>query len=136
LQYKPLIDSRHRDPGFLNPPISSSEAFISLHYSGVTTTDNHLQGSSILSTLTAHPSFTQIHAYTRSELPISEKLKPISNSDTSTWASSYPKDTPILFSGLGTTRAAAGGLENQRRVDHDLNLDIVTATLSTATLTR
>jgi uncharacterized protein YbjT (DUF2867 family) len=29
---------------------------------------------------------------------------------------------PIFFSSLGTTKAAAGGLENQRKIDFDLNL--------------
>ncbi|KAK9463279.1 uncharacterized protein V1516DRAFT_667333 [Lipomyces oligophaga] len=40
---------------------------------------------------------------------------------------SLPSNTKILFSGLGTTRAAAGGIENQRKIDYDLNLEIAKA---------
>lgn len=36
----------------------------------------------------------------------------------------HPK---IMFSGLGTTRADAGGLENQRKIDYDLNLELAKA---------
>ena len=32
-----------------------------------------------------------------------------------------------MFSGLGTTRAAAGSLEAQRKIDYDLNLDLAKA---------
>lgn len=33
----------------------------------------------------------------------------------------------VFFSGLGTTRAAAGGVEAQRKIDVDLNLDLAKA---------
>lgn len=33
----------------------------------------------------------------------------------------------IFYSGLGTTRAIAGGLENQRKIDHDLNIALARA---------
>ena len=36
----------------------------------------------------------------------------------------HPK---IMFSGLGTTRAAAGSLEGQRKVDYDLNMELAKA---------
>tara|TARA_R110002003_G_scaffold3_16_gene91 strand:+ start:2457 stop:2933 length:477 start_codon:yes stop_codon:yes gene_type:complete len=32
-----------------------------------------------------------------------------------------------MFSGLGTTKAGAGGLENQRKIDYDLNLELAKA---------
>jgi uncharacterized protein YbjT (DUF2867 family) len=32
-----------------------------------------------------------------------------------------------MFSGLATTRAAAGGLDNQRKIDYDLNLELAQA---------
>jgi uncharacterized protein YbjT (DUF2867 family) len=32
-----------------------------------------------------------------------------------------------MFSGLATTRAAAGGLDNQRKIDYDLNLELAKA---------
>ncbi|KAK9368311.1 hypothetical protein V1509DRAFT_623714 [Lipomyces kononenkoae] len=51
----------------------------------------------------------------------------VSNIVTADISGSIPKTTKILFSGLGTTRAAAGGFENQYKVDHDLNLEIAKA---------
>lgn len=33
-------------------------------------------------------------------------------------------DNSILFCALGTTRAKAGGIENQRKIDHDLPIAI------------
>jgi uncharacterized protein YbjT (DUF2867 family) len=33
----------------------------------------------------------------------------------------------IFFSGLGTTKAAAGSIEAQRKIDYDLNLDLAKA---------
>lgn len=91
-----------------------------------------LVGSNILSQLLAHPSVTSVHAYTRRSLPnpsSSTKLHPLESTDTSTWASLLPTSPApnVFFSGLGTTRAAAGGLENQRKIDYDLNLDLARA---------
>lgn len=43
--------------------------------------------------------------------------------DSSNWPSQFPGSNSELFiSALGTTRAAAGGFENQRKIDYDLNL--------------
>jgi uncharacterized protein YbjT (DUF2867 family) len=33
----------------------------------------------------------------------------------------------VFFSGLGTTKATAGGVEAQRKIDHDLNLELAKA---------
>ncbi|KAF2825320.1 NAD dependent epimerase/dehydratase family protein-like protein [Ophiobolus disseminans] len=89
-------------------------------------------GASILTYLLAHPSFTAIYAYARRDLPnfaASTKLNPITSSDTSQWASIFPREMhpKIMFSGLGTTRAAAGSVEAQRKVDYDLNMELATA---------
>ncbi|KAF2472517.1 NAD dependent epimerase/dehydratase family protein-like protein [Lindgomyces ingoldianus] len=91
-----------------------------------------LVGSNILSQLLAHPSFSSVYAYTRRELSnptASTKLTPLSSTDSSTWPSLFPTaPTPtIFFSGLGTTRGQAGGLENQRKIDLDLNYDLAKA---------
>lgn len=56
----------------------------------------------------------------------SSKLHSIIDSDSSKWASQIsslkPDEVPqIFFSSLGTTKAKAGGLENQRKIDFDLN---------------
>ncbi|KAH8722914.1 NAD dependent epimerase/dehydratase family protein-like protein [Phaeosphaeriaceae sp. PMI808] len=89
-------------------------------------------GSSILATILAHPFFSSVYAYSRRDLPnptASTKLNPITSTDTSQWASAFPREsTPcILFSGLATTRADAGSLQGQRKVDYDLNLEIAQA---------
>ncbi|KFZ18296.1 hypothetical protein V502_04163 [Pseudogymnoascus sp. VKM F-4520 (FW-2644)] len=50
--------------------------------------------------------------------------------DSAKWAASISAITPpadIFFSGLGTTRAAAGGFDNQRKIDYDLNLEAAQA---------
>lgn len=68
-----------------------------------------------------------IYAYSRKELPISEKLKPLVSKDSSSWPRQYPSGAEIFFSGLGTTRAAAGGFENQKKIDLDLNMELAKA---------
>jgi uncharacterized protein YbjT (DUF2867 family) len=50
--------------------------------------------------------------------------------DSAKWAGSIASITPapeIFFSSLGTNRAAAGGFENQRKIDYDLNLEAAQA---------
>ncbi|KAF1817639.1 NAD dependent epimerase/dehydratase family protein-like protein [Eremomyces bilateralis CBS 781.70] len=89
-----------------------------------------LVGSFILDTLTSLPAIKQIYAYTRRDLPTSSpNVTSLTSSDPSTWPSSFPTTpVPQLFlSGLGTTRAAAGSLENQRKIDLDLNLALAKA---------
>jgi hypothetical protein len=96
---------------------------------------NLTKGSHILSQLLSHPSITSVHAYARRELPNptnSTKLHALSSTDTSTWTSLFPTNPAprIFFSGLGTTRAAAGGVEAQRKIDLDLNYDLARAAKS------
>lgn len=47
----------------------------------------------------------------------------------------YPEDADVFISGLGTSRAAAGGVENQRKIDHDLNLGLAKAAKKAGTKT-
>ncbi|KNG50831.1 d-3-phosphoglycerate dehydrogenase [Stemphylium lycopersici] len=101
---------------------------------GLVLTHFPTQGSNILTTLLAHPSFSTIHAYTRRPLPNpagSTKLQPITNSDSSQWPSHYPSSASpppqAMFSALGTTRAQVGSVEAQRAIDHDLNLSLAQA---------
>lgn len=49
------------------------------------------------------------------------------STDSASWPSQYPRDAEILFSGLATTRAQAGGFDNQYKIDHDLNLELAKA---------
>jgi hypothetical protein len=80
----------------------------------------------MLTVLSQSPSITAIHAYTRKTLS-TPKTVPLSSSDSSAWPSLYPSSAQIFFSGLATTRAIAGGFENQRKIDFDLNLALATA---------
>ncbi|KAF2029819.1 NAD dependent epimerase/dehydratase family protein-like protein [Setomelanomma holmii] len=89
-------------------------------------------GSLILANLFAHPSFSAVYAYTRRDLPnptASTKLNSIVSADTTRWGSLFPRELApkIMFSGLGTTKAGAGSLENQRKIDYDLNLELAKA---------
>ncbi|KAH0405113.1 NAD dependent epimerase/dehydratase family protein-like protein, partial [Aureobasidium melanogenum] len=84
-----------------------------------------LVGGNIYSILSSHPSVSALYAYARKNLPTtSANVHPLISSDSSTWASLYPQASSIFFSALGTTRAAAGGVANQRKIDHDLNLEL------------
>lgn len=86
------------------------------------------QGSQILSTLLAHQSFSSVSAYARRKLPTeSPKLTSLEAKDSETWPSIYPKGSSIFLSALGTTRAAAGSVEAQRKIDLDLNLALAKA---------
>ncbi|KAF2250341.1 NAD dependent epimerase/dehydratase family protein-like protein [Trematosphaeria pertusa] len=89
-------------------------------------------GSHILSTLLTHPSISAVYAYARRDVPnptASPKLFPLTSTDTSTWASQFPRELHprVFFSALGTTRSAAGSVEAQRKIDVDLNLELAKA---------
>ncbi|PYH35078.1 uncharacterized protein BO87DRAFT_434624 [Aspergillus neoniger CBS 115656] len=87
-----------------------------------------LVGSHILTTLLAQPSISTVHAYTRKDIPAANpKLTAIHNKDSTTWSSLFPNNTHIFFSALGTTLAQAGSLENQRKIDLNLNLELAQA---------
>ena len=96
---------------------------------------DNLQGGHIYTTLSKHAAVNTIYAYSRKELPISEKLKPLISKDSASWPAQYPKGADLFISGLGTTRAVAGGLENQRKIDYDLNLDLAKAAKEAGTKT-
>jgi len=87
-----------------------------------------LVGSNILSILSTLPTISNISLLARRDpKTTSEKIQPIIEADSSKWASRIPEvkpTPPIFFSALGTTRAQAGGLENQRKIDLDLNVEL------------
>lgn len=88
-------------------------------------------GANILSTLLGLDSISAVHTISR-RAPTREgaKLNAHIEADTSKWTSSLSTITPppdVLFSSVGTTRAAAGGIANQWKIDHDLNVDIAKA---------
>ncbi|KAI7519824.1 hypothetical protein KC316_g20021, partial [Hortaea werneckii] len=86
-----------------------------------------LIGHNILDTLCDLPNFDLVHAFSRKELPTKAKLNPLVNSDSSNWPSEFPKSSQLFISALGTTRGNAGGFENQRKIDYDLNLALAKA---------
>ncbi|KAK4453884.1 protein FMP52, mitochondrial [Podospora aff. communis PSN243] len=87
-----------------------------------------LVGSNILTTLLSSPNVSTVQTISRrAPKATPPKLNAILEPDTSIWksrlASLSPKPTTV-FSALGTTRAAAGGIANQWKIDHDLNVEL------------
>ncbi|KAM5346622.1 hypothetical protein ACJ41O_009627 [Fusarium nematophilum] len=93
-----------------------------------------LVGSNILSTLLALESYNPVNTITRrAPKATSPRLNAVVDSDTAKWAGILSGLTPtpsVVFSALGTTRAAAGGLANQWKIDHDLNIELAKAAKS------
>ncbi|EFX02755.1 NAD dependent epimerase dehydratase family protein [Grosmannia clavigera kw1407] len=102
-----------------------------------------LVGGHLLTALLALDGFGLVHTITR-RVPVqaassdAKKLDAIVEPETAKWVdrlqalgnkdeaskSTFPS---LVFSALGTTRAQAGGLANQWKIDHDLNVDIARA---------
>jgi uncharacterized protein YbjT (DUF2867 family) len=87
------------------------------------------QGSHILSTLLSSTKFTNVYAYSRRKLSESPKLQTIESSESETWPSLFPASAKaqVFISALGTTKAQAGSIEAQRKIDFDLNLALAKA---------
>ncbi|KAL2756020.1 hypothetical protein ACRALDRAFT_1063999 [Sodiomyces alcalophilus JCM 7366] len=91
-----------------------------------------LVGAEILSTLLTWPSVhvTSISRRAPKAPESATNLNAIVETDTTAWTSKLSSLSPTphtLFSGLGTTRSQAGGLANQWKIDHDLNVEIAKA---------
>lgn len=90
-----------------------------------------LVGSHILSTLLAADIYKPVNTITRrAPKASSPALNAIVDTDTTKWASALKALSPasaVVFSALGTTRAAAGGIANQWKIDHDLNVELAKA---------
>jgi len=91
-----------------------------------------LVGSFILSTLRNTPQFSSIDIIARrsppeakdSTVPVNEFVE----KDTTKWAGHVSSISPaVVFSGLATTRAAAGGFDKQYLLEHDLNIELAKA---------
>ncbi|KAI0382169.1 NAD(P)-binding protein [Hypomontagnella monticulosa] len=87
-----------------------------------------LVGSHILSTILNVDAFKSVYTISRRQ-PKGEspKLTAIVEADTTKWTSSLSSIAPppsIVISALGTTRAQAGGIANQWKIDHDLNVEL------------
>lgn len=89
-----------------------------------------LVGSFILSTCLAETSpWSKIHTISRRQPKSSgAKLSAVIEGDTTKWSSALSSISPVpevVFSALGTTRAQAGGIAQQWKIDHDLNVELV-----------
>ncbi|KAL7924676.1 hypothetical protein ACQKWADRAFT_285651 [Trichoderma austrokoningii] len=90
-----------------------------------------LVGSFILSNLLASGPFKPMTTIAR-RAPKAESpsLNSIVDADTNKWPATLIGLAPAphaVFSAIGTTRAAAGGIENQWKIDHDLNVEVARA---------
>jgi nucleoside-diphosphate-sugar epimerase len=94
-------------------------------------------GSNMLNTLLSTEIYKPVHTITRrapQPTASSTNLNAIVEADTTKWAASLsslatssPPPPSTIFSALGTTRAAAGGVANQWKIDHDLNVELARA---------
>ncbi|KAL6897054.1 NAD(P)-binding protein [Trichoderma evansii] len=90
-----------------------------------------LVGSFILSNLLATGPFKPVTTIAR-RAPKAESpnLNSIVDADVNKWPATLIGLSPaphVTFSAIGTTRAAAGGIENQWKIDHDLNVEVARA---------
>ncbi|KAK4503649.1 hypothetical protein PRZ48_004564 [Zasmidium cellare] len=88
-------------------------------------------GRHILTTLLTTDSISSIKTISR-RLPQTQspKLEAIQEAESSKWASMIANLDPkpsIVINAVGTTKAAAGGVANQWKIDHDLCIDIAKA---------
>lgn len=91
-----------------------------------------LVGHYILSTLLASDAAATVQTISRRppKTGASPKLQATVEPDTAQWPSKLASLSPApttVYSAVGTTRAQAGGVANQWKIDHDLNVDIVKA---------
>jgi uncharacterized protein YbjT (DUF2867 family) len=88
-------------------------------------------GAHILNALLANDAFLPVKTISRRlPTPHSPKLEALQEADTSKWASMIPdfsSKLSVVFNAVGTTRATAGGLQNQWKIDHDLCIEIAKA---------
>lgn len=88
-------------------------------------------GGQILSTLLANAAFGSVKTISR-RVPQeqSAKLEAIEETDSTKWGeriSSLNPKPDVIFNAVGTTKAAAGGVENQKKIDQDLCIEIAKA---------
>ncbi|CCD25181.1 Fmp52p NDAI_0E03640 [Naumovozyma dairenensis CBS 421] len=73
---------------------------------------------------------SKIFTVTRRSLPqkVGPRITQLVETDNSKWASMIPdKEINVLFTSLSTTRGAAGGFDEQYKIDHDLNIELAKA---------
>lgn len=96
---------------------------------------NKQQGSHILTSLLKNPAVSTVDTISRrtpqaaSEAP-QTKLTTFVSADTANWATQLKALTPtpgIFISAFATTKGAAGGFENQYKIEHGLNVEMARA---------
>lgn len=99
-----------------------------------TPTNHPAQGSHILTSLISSSAVSRVDTISRrtpaaaSDAPA--KLTTIVSDDSSKWSEKLSALTPtpdIFLSAFGTTKAAAGGFENQYKIEHGLNVELARA---------
>lgn len=80
-------------------------------------------GSQILATLLTTDAFSSIKTISRKPPKAqSPKLQALEESDITKWPGMISSLSPapsVIFNAVGTTKAAAGGVQNQWKIDHD-----------------
>ncbi|KAI1173512.1 NAD(P)-binding protein [Nemania sp. FL0916] len=99
-----------------------------------------LVGHQILTTLLALDACKTVSTISRRapKTEASPKLSATVDADTTKWASHLSALSPVpatVFSALGTTRAQAGGIANQWKIDHDLNIELAKTARASGTET-
>lgn len=84
-------------------------------------------GSQILASLLANDTFSSVRTVSR-RLPSAQspKLQALEEGDISKWGgmiSSLSPKPSVVFNAVGTTKAEAGGIQGQWRIDHDLCIE-------------
>lgn len=84
-------------------------------------------GSHILSALLGNDAFISVKTISRSVPKAqSPKLEARQEADTSKWGNMISNLNPkpsVVFNAVGTSRTAAGGIQNQWKIDHDLCIE-------------
>lgn len=84
-------------------------------------------GSKILDGLISSEAFSSVKTVSRRAPPAqSPKLEAVVETDSSKWGGLISTLSPkpsVVFNAVGTTRAAAGGIQNQWKIDHDLCIE-------------
>lgn len=84
-----------------------------------------LCGRAILKYCESSREFGEINTITRRALPFQSNAVQKVDKDTSKWGQYIPdEDLEFVFTGLATTRGAAGGFDKQYEIDHDLNIEL------------
>ncbi|KAI0872151.1 NAD(P)-binding protein [Hypoxylon argillaceum] len=99
-----------------------------------------LVGHQILATLLHLDACKTVYTISRRapKTEASAKLSATIEADTTKWAAQFAGLSPapaVVYSALGTTRAQAGGIQNQWKIDHDLNIELAKAAHAAGTPT-